>query len=148
MTILLFLGVLVGAIALGMPVAFALVLTGVALMYQLDFFNAQLVAQNMLAGADIYPLLAVPCFILAGELMNAGGISRRIITLASSMVGHIRGGLGFVAIAATLLTCPSCSPARRRPTPCSTAQSASGCSTSSRARVWWGWFIGKTVSAT
>ncbi|MDR0480245.1 MAG: TRAP transporter large permease subunit, partial [Burkholderiaceae bacterium] len=103
MTIVLFLGVLVAAIALGMPVAFALVLTGVALMYQLDFFNAQLVAQNMLAGADIYPLLAVPCFILAGEIMNAGGISRRIITLASSMVGHIRGGLGYVAIAATLL---------------------------------------------
>jgi tripartite ATP-independent transporter DctM subunit len=102
-TILLFLSVLVGAIALGMPVAFALVLTGVALMYQLDFFNAQLVAQNMLAGADIYPLLAVPCFILAGELMNAGGISARIITLASSSVGHIRGGLGYVAIAATLL---------------------------------------------
>jgi tripartite ATP-independent transporter DctM subunit len=72
-------------------------------MYQLDFFNAQLVAQNMLAGADIYPLLAVPCFILAGEIMNAGGISRRIITLSSSMVGHIRGGLGYVAIAATLL---------------------------------------------
>ena len=103
MIILLFLGVLVGGIALGMPVAFALVLTGVVLMYQLDFFNAQLVAQNMLAGADIYPLLAVPCFILAGEVMNAGGISGRIITLASSMVGHIRGGLGYVAIAATLL---------------------------------------------
>jgi len=103
MTIALFLAVLVISIALGMPVAFALVLTGVALMYQLDFFNAQLVAQNMLAGADIYPLLAVPCFILAGEIMNAGGISRRIITLASSMVGHIRGGLGYVAIAATLL---------------------------------------------
>ena len=103
MTILLFLSVLIVAIALGMPVAFALVLTGVALMYQLDFFNAQLVAQNMLAGADIYPLLAVPCFILAGEVMNAGGISNRIITLASNMVGHIRGGLGYVAIAATLL---------------------------------------------
>jgi len=103
MTILLFLSVLVAAIALGMPVAFALVLTGVALMYQLGFFNAQLVAQNMLAGADIYPLLAVPCFILAGEVMNAGGISNRIITLASSTVGHIRGGLGYVAIAATLL---------------------------------------------
>jgi TRAP-type transport system large permease protein len=87
----------------GMPVAFALILTGVALMYQLNFFDAQLVAQNMIAGADIYPLMAVPCFILAGELMNAGGISKRVIGLAASMVGHIRGGLGFVAIGATLL---------------------------------------------
>jgi tripartite ATP-independent transporter DctM subunit len=88
---------------MGMPIAFALMLTGVALMFQLNFFDAQLVAQNMVAGADIYPLMAVPCFILAGELMNAGGISKRIIHLAVSMVGHIKGGLGYVAIAATLL---------------------------------------------
>ncbi|MBE7941421.1 MULTISPECIES: TRAP transporter large permease subunit [Ramlibacter] len=103
MSIVIFLGTLMGLMVLGMPVAFALMLTGVALMVQLNFFDAQLVAQNMLAGADIYPLMAVPCFILAGELMNAGGISRRVIALAVSLVGHIRGGLGFVAIAATLL---------------------------------------------
>ena len=102
-SIFIFLGTLMGLMALGMPVAFALMLTGVALMYQLNFFDAQLVAQNMVAGADIYPLMAVPCFILAGELMNAGGISRRVIALAASLVGHIRGGLGYVAIAATLL---------------------------------------------
>jgi TRAP-type transport system large permease protein len=103
MSIAIFLSTLVGLMVFGMPVAFALILTGVALMYQLNFFDAQLVAQNMIAGADIYPLMAVPCFILAGELMNAGGISRRVIGLAASMVGHIRGGLGFVAIGATLL---------------------------------------------
>jgi TRAP-type transport system large permease protein len=103
MSIAIFLSTLIGLMAFGMPVAFALILTGVALMYQLNFFDAQLVAQNMIAGADIYPLMAVPCFILAGELMNAGGISKRVIGLAASMVGHIRGGLGFVAIGATLL---------------------------------------------
>src|ERR1700712_4497061 len=103
MSIAIFLVTLMVLIAMGMPVAFALMLTGIALMYQLNFFDAQLVAQNMLAGADIYPLMAVPCFILAGELMNAGGISRLIINLAVSMVGHIQGGLGYVAIAATLL---------------------------------------------
>jgi TRAP-type transport system large permease protein len=103
MSIAIFLSTLVGLMVFGMPVAFALILTGVALMYQLNFFDAQLVAQNMIAGADIYPLMAVPCFILAGELMNAGGISKRVIGLAASMVGHIRGGLGFVAIGATLL---------------------------------------------
>ncbi|MGZ5270197.1 MAG: TRAP transporter large permease subunit, partial [Ramlibacter sp.] len=102
-SIFIFLGTLMGLMVLGMPVAFALILTGVALMYQLNFYDAQLVAQNMLAGADIYPLMAVPCFILAGELMNAGGISRRVINLAVSLVGHIPGGLGYVAIAATLL---------------------------------------------
>ena len=103
MSIAVFLGTLITLMVMGMPIAFALMLTGIALMIQLNFFDAQLVAQNMLAGADIYPLMSVPCFILAGEVMNAGGISKRIINLAVSMVGHIPGGLGYVAIAATLL---------------------------------------------
>src|SRR5512133_1060542 len=103
MTLAIFLGSLVVLMVLGMPIAFALVLTGVALMFHLDFFDAQLVAQNLLSGADNFPLMAVPFFILAGELMNAGGISRRIINLAVSLVGHIQGGLGYVAIAASVL---------------------------------------------
>ncbi|MFS0756624.1 TRAP transporter large permease subunit [Noviherbaspirillum sp. 1P10PC] len=103
MTLAIFLGALIFFMILGMPIAFALVLTGVALMYHLDFFDAQIVAQNLLAGADNFPLMAVPFFILAGELMNAGGISKRIINLAVSMVGHLRGGLGYVAIAASVL---------------------------------------------
>ena len=62
-----------------------------------------MLAQNLVAGVDSFPLLAVPFFILAGELMNAGGISQRIITMAQAWVGHIRGGLGFVAIGAAVL---------------------------------------------
>ncbi|MBP2310686.1 TRAP transporter large permease subunit, partial [Azospirillum melinis] len=103
MTLTIFLGSLFGFMLLGMPIAFALMLTGVALMVHLDFFDAQLVAQNMLSGADNYPLMAVPFFILAGELMNAGGISQRIINLAVSLVGHIKGGLGFVTIGASVM---------------------------------------------
>lgn len=103
MTMAVFLGSLIILMVLGMPIAFALILTGVALMIQLNFFDPQLVAQNLLAGADNFPLMAVPFFILAGELMNAGGISKRIINLAVSLVGHIRGGLGYVAIAASVL---------------------------------------------
>lgn len=103
MTLGIFLGSLTLLMILGMPIAFALLLTGVALMFHLDFFDAQLVAQNMLSGADNFPLMAVPFFILAGELMNAGGISKRIINLAVSLVGHIRGGLGYVAIGASVL---------------------------------------------
>jgi len=103
MTLIIFLGSLVLLMVLGMPIAFALMLTGVALMVHLDFFDAQLVAQNLLSGADNFPLMAVPFFILAGELMNAGGISKRIIALAVSFVGHINGGLGYVAIAASVL---------------------------------------------
>ncbi|MDT0136925.1 TRAP transporter large permease subunit [Acidovorax sp. PRC11] len=100
---LIFLGVLIGGMAIGMPIAQSLILTGVALMWHLDFFDSQLLAQNLQAGFDNFPLLAVPFFILAGELMNAGGLSRRIIDLARAFVGHIRGGLGFVAIGAAVL---------------------------------------------
>ncbi|WP_372660795.1 TRAP transporter large permease [Hydrogenophaga sp.] len=103
MTIALFLTVLFATMTVGVPIAFALMLTALALMVQLDFFDAQLLAQNVQAGFDSFPLLAVPFFILAGELMNAGGLSRRIIDLARSMVGHIPGGLGYVAIAASLM---------------------------------------------
>src|SRR5882762_3907620 len=79
---------------IGVPMAFALVLTGAAMAWGLGFWDTQLLAQNLVAGVDSFPLLAVPFFILAGELMNAGGISRRIIEMAQAWVGHIRGGLG------------------------------------------------------
>jgi tripartite ATP-independent transporter DctM subunit len=103
MTITIFLGSLLGAMAIGVPIAFALLLCGIALMLHLDIFDTQIVAQNLINGADNFILLAVPFFILAGELMNAGGMSRRIINLSMSLVGHIRGGLGFVAIVAALI---------------------------------------------
>lgn len=103
MTIALFLLVLFAAMTVGVPIAFALMITALALMVHLDFFDAQLLAQNVQAGFDSFPLLAVPFFILAGELMNAGGLSRRIIDLARAFVGHIPGGLGYVAIAASVM---------------------------------------------
>ena len=103
MTVVVFLSSLFGFMAFGMPIAFALILTGAVLMWYLDFWDVQLLAQNLQAGADSFPLLAVPFFILAGELMNAGGISRRIINMAQAYFGHKRGGLGYVAIAASVL---------------------------------------------
>ena len=87
----------------GMNMGLALVLTGAGMAYVLDFWDTQLLAQNLVAGVDSFPLLAVPFFILAGELMNSGGISRRIIDMAQAWVGHIRGGLGYVAIGAAVL---------------------------------------------
>ncbi|MDO9623867.1 MAG: TRAP transporter large permease subunit [Pseudomonas sp.] len=103
MTVAVFLASLLGFMSFGMPIAFALILTGAVLMWYLQFWDVQLLAQNLLAGADSFPLLAVPFFILAGELMNAGGISRRIIAMAQAYFGHLRGGLGYVAIAAAVL---------------------------------------------
>jgi tripartite ATP-independent transporter DctM subunit len=103
MTITVFVSSLLGAMALGMPIAFALLICGVALMWHLDMFDAQILAQNLVNGADNFPLLAVPFFILAGELMNVGGLSRKIIDIAMALVGHIKGGLGYVAIFAAII---------------------------------------------
>jgi len=102
-TILVFLGSLLGAMAVGVPIAFALLICGVALMWHLALFDPQILAQNLINGADSYPLLAVPFFMLAGEIMNVGGLSRRIVNLALAVVGHIRGGLGYVTIIAACL---------------------------------------------
>ncbi|ARP93090.1 TRAP transporter large permease [Bordetella genomosp. 13] len=103
MSLTIFLGVMLGLIMLGMPIAFSLLLSAVALMFQLDFFDSQIIGQNMLSGANSFALMAVPLFMLAGEVMNAGGLSRRIVNLAATFVGHVRGGLGYVAICASVM---------------------------------------------
>ncbi|KQU88009.1 L-dehydroascorbate transporter large permease subunit [Variovorax sp. Root318D1] len=103
MTIVIFMGSLLGAMALGVPIAFALLACGVALMLHLDSFDTQILAQNLLEGVNNYPLMAVPFFMLAGELMNAGGMSRRIVAVADALVGHLRGGLGYAAILTALV---------------------------------------------
>ena len=103
MTILVFVLSLLGAMALGMPLAFSLLVSGVALMLHLDQFDTQIVSQNLISGADNFPLMAVPFFMLAGELMNAGGMSRRIVNSAMVWVGHFQGGLGYVAVFAALI---------------------------------------------
>jgi TRAP-type transport system large permease protein len=103
MTIAVFLGALLGAMALGIPIAFALLATGVALMVHLDMFDAQILAQNLINGADSFPLLAIPFFMLAGEIMNVGGLSQRIVNFALALVGHVKGGLGYVVILAAIL---------------------------------------------
>ena len=103
MTLTVFLGSLLAAMAIGMPIAFALLFCGAALMVALDQFDAQILAQNVISGADNFVLMSVPFFVLAGEFMNAGGLSRRIVEMAGAFVGHLRGGLGYVAIFAAIL---------------------------------------------
>lgn len=109
MTVVVFLLALCGAMALGMPCAFALMVCGIVLMGWMVFigiypaFDAQVIAQKMLDGADSFILLAIPFFILAGELMNAGGLSKRIVNFAMALIGHRHGGLGYVAIIAAVI---------------------------------------------
>ena len=103
MTVAVFTFSLLGAMALGMPIAFALLVCAVALMFAQGQFDTTILSQKLIEGADSFPLLAIPFFVLAGELMNAGGISKRIVQFALAWVGHIRGGLGLVAVFASVV---------------------------------------------
>ncbi|MCO6187889.1 TRAP transporter large permease [Rhizobium sp. L1K21] len=103
MTLLIFIGTLAATLMTGVPVAFALLICAAAMGYALGLFDPQIITQRMIVGANSFPLLAIPFFLLAGELMNAGGMSRRIIRFAMAFVGHLRGGLGVVAIFAAVI---------------------------------------------
>lgn len=103
MTLALFLGVLIGSIILGLPVAFALLLAAIALMLQMGLFSADILAQSLINGVDNFPLLAVPFFLVAGEVMSVGGLSKRIVRMAMAVVGHLKGGLGYVAVFTAVL---------------------------------------------
>lgn len=103
MTLVIFLSVLIGGILLGLPVAFSLLLSAMALMLHLDLFSADILAQSLINGVNSFPLLAIPFFLVAGEIMSVGGLSQRIVRLATSLVGHRRGGLGYVAIFTAVL---------------------------------------------
>ena len=103
MTIIIFLGALAAGMFIGMPIAFALLLAAVALMFQQDMFDAQIIAQNLINGTTSFTLMSVPFFLLAGEVMNVGGLSKRIVKVALALVGHRKGGLGYVAIVASVL---------------------------------------------
>lgn len=103
MILTIFLGVLITSIMLGLPVAFALLLSAMALMLAMDLFSADILAQSMINGVNSFPLLAIPFFLVAGEVMAAGGLSQRIVRMAIVMVGHRKGGLGYVAIFTAVL---------------------------------------------
>ena len=95
--------VMFGLIALELPVAFALML---ASLFYLAFGSPaplSVVVQRMAPGIDSFPLLAIPLFVLAGNLLNVGGISQRIFDFALAVVGHFRGGLAQVNIFASLI---------------------------------------------
>lgn len=102
----LFLGVLVLLFVIGVPAAFALGLTALivtAFERGIDAIPYTIIAQRMVYGVNSFPLLAIPFFILAGKIMNTGGITDRIYVFAHRLVGHLRGGLGQVNIAASII---------------------------------------------
>ena len=95
---------LVGFMFLGVPVAVSMGLTAVLTFVFLgEGFVLTMVAQRMYSSTTAFTLLAIPFFILAGNLMNTGGITRRVFRFALALVGHFRGGLGHVNVVASMI---------------------------------------------
>lgn len=103
MTLAIFLVVLFGGIALGLPIAFVLLLSAAAMMLPLGIFSDQIFAQTLINGINSFPLLAIPFFMVAGEMMSSGGLSKRIVRMAMAFFGHLQGGLGYVVIFTSIL---------------------------------------------
>ena len=101
---LLFFWVFLAAMALGVPIVFALgfaPVVGFLATDKLIFMN--MIVQRSFAGINQFPLLAIPFFILAGEVMNQGGITIRLVNFANAVVGHLRGGLAHVNVVTSML---------------------------------------------
>ncbi|WP_408009219.1 TRAP transporter large permease [Pseudalkalibacillus sp. A8] len=89
-------------LALGVPIAFALGLTALGFLVYFADIPMGLLLQQLYLGTNSFPLLAIPLFMLAGSLMNYGGISKRLINFALSIIGMVRGGLAMVNVVASV----------------------------------------------
>ncbi|GFH62700.1 MAG: TRAP transporter large permease [Candidatus Desulfovibrio kirbyi] len=98
-----FFGSLFFLLALGIPISLVLALCSMVLMYTSGIWEAMTIPNSMLDGANNYPLMAIPFFVFAGEIMAAGGLSRRVVQLAQLMIGRVKGGLGYAAIVASII---------------------------------------------
>lgn len=103
MELFVFVGTLLCLLPLGIPIAVVLILCAFTLMLYMGMFDLSIVSQQIVMGTNNFSLMAIPFFMLAGELMSAGGLSKRIVSFANLVVGRVRGGLGYVAILASIL---------------------------------------------
>jgi C4-dicarboxylate transporter DctM subunit len=94
--------VMLVAFAIGLPVAYSILVPAAIYLIQQQV-PLYVIAQKMANGVESFPLLAVPFFIAAGELMNTGGVTHRLVKLASTVVGHITGGLAHVTVVANMI---------------------------------------------
>ena len=98
-----FFGSLFFFLALGVPIAMVLVLCAITLMVASGSWDTMTIPNTMMDGANNFPLMAIPFFVFAGEIMAAGGLSKRVVQLAQLMIGRVQGGLGYAAILASIL---------------------------------------------
>jgi tripartite ATP-independent transporter DctM subunit len=97
------LGVIVLLTVMNVPIGYALTIATILAIVWTGATSLSVVPLNLFSGASSFPLLAIPLFILAGGLMETGGISQRLVNLANSLVGFIRGGLAMVTVVATMI---------------------------------------------
>lgn len=103
LTIAVFVG-LISLVLIGVPIAVAMGLTALITFVLLgESFVLPIMAQRMYSATTGFTLLAIPFFILAGNLMNTGGITRRVFAFALALVGHLRGGLGHVNVVSSMI---------------------------------------------
>ena len=103
MTALVMVAVLVALFLLNVPIAWALGITSLAALMAFTDVPLMVVPQRMFTGTDSFTLIAIPFFLLAGALMERSGISDKLVALAQGVVGHIRGGLGGIAVGSSML---------------------------------------------
>ena len=97
------LGVILLLTAINVPIGYGLAIATILAILWTGATSLSVVPLNLFSGASSFPLLAIPLFILAGGLMETGGISQRLVNLANSLVGFIRGGLAMVTVVATMI---------------------------------------------
>ena len=101
--LLYFFGSLFLFLFMGIPISLVLALCAAVLMYASGMWDAMTIPNIMLDGANNYPLMAIPFFVFAGEIMAAGGLSKRVVQLAQLLIGRVKGGLGYAAIVASII---------------------------------------------
>ena len=95
--------ILIALFVLSVPIAVSMGLAGFSAILIRGDIPIEVTAQRIVTGVDSFPLLAVPFFILAGALMNTGGVTERLVRLANAMVGHLTGGLGHVVVVTNMI---------------------------------------------
>lgn len=103
MELIIFLGSLFFFLLLNIPICLVMVLSAIVLMLYSGFFDWMTIPQAMADGVNNYPLMAIPFFIFAGEIMAQGGLSKRVILLAQMLIGRVKGGLGYATIVASII---------------------------------------------
>lgn len=103
MELFIFLVSLFFFLAFGIPICLVLVLCAIVLMLHSGMWDTMIIPGAMLDGANNYPLMAIPFFVFAGEIMAAGGLSRRVVEFSQLLIGKVKGGLGYAAVISSII---------------------------------------------